>query len=286
MRKIETNEWWSQLVKMKDELSLRELAERFEVTPGAISAALKRNGLTRKSAPPGPRSRRKIALPPEPGEAANPAKKGKAARTTKAAKASRSPRKRVVRDVPSATEGKAQGRGTDQRIRHYVDLLGTRPDGEIAAKAGVSVRAVSDYRTREGIKGYTGPKRRGKDRKPRRSKIDPFREQLGQVPDRVVAEMAGVSLNAVRNYRVKRGIAARGRGRPKAGTVPPPGQANAPVPVAASPPVAPSGTSMVWKVRLGDGDVVAVAATSLALAATRAEALGDVVSMEKVGRLV
>lgn len=34
---------------------------------------------------------------------------------------------------------------------------------------------------------------------------------LGQVPDRVVAERAGVSLNAVRNYRVKRGIAAAGR---------------------------------------------------------------------------
>jgi hypothetical protein len=34
---------------------------------------------------------------------------------------------------------------------------------------------------------------------------------LGTVPDRVVAEQAGVSLNAVRNYRVKKGIQAAHR---------------------------------------------------------------------------
>ena len=72
MRRIETYDWWPELVKLKDTLSLRELAERFNVTPGAISAAFKRTGTTRKPAPPGPRSRRKEsgeALPPEPGEA-------------------------------------------------------------------------------------------------------------------------------------------------------------------------------------------------------------------------
>jgi hypothetical protein len=29
MRKIETCPWWSEMVSLKDELSLRELAERF-----------------------------------------------------------------------------------------------------------------------------------------------------------------------------------------------------------------------------------------------------------------
>ena len=29
MRKIETFDWWSELVRVKDEYSLRELAERF-----------------------------------------------------------------------------------------------------------------------------------------------------------------------------------------------------------------------------------------------------------------
>jgi len=240
MRKIETNDWWPQLVELKDELSLRELAERFGVTPGAVSAALKRNGIERKPAPPGPRSRRKQALPPEPGEV-----------------------------------GGVGGRSKSHLIEPYEELLGKRPDGEIAKKAGVSVRTVANYRSRKGIGGYSGPKRRGKDRKPRRSKIDPFRELLGQVPDRVVAEKAGVSLNAVRNYRVKRGIAARGRGRPPAGTVPPPGQV----------PTTVSGT-VAWKVHLGSGEVVAVAASSLSDAATRAQALGDVVSLERVGRLV
>ena len=75
MRRIETYDWWQDLVNLKDELSLRELAERFSVTPGAISAAFKRTGITRRPAPPGPRARRKSRseadeLPPEPGEGA------------------------------------------------------------------------------------------------------------------------------------------------------------------------------------------------------------------------
>ena len=64
MRRIETNDWWPELVKLKDELSLRELAERFDVTPGAISAAFKRTGISSPpSAPPGPRARRRTELP-------------------------------------------------------------------------------------------------------------------------------------------------------------------------------------------------------------------------------
>jgi hypothetical protein len=62
LRTIESNEWWPELVALKDELSLRELAERFQVTPGAIVAALKRGSITRSTvsgragtAPPGDR---------------------------------------------------------------------------------------------------------------------------------------------------------------------------------------------------------------------------------------
>jgi hypothetical protein len=256
MRKIETNDWWPQLVALKDELSLRELAERFGVTPGAVTAALKRNGIQREAAPPGPRSRRKQSLPPEPGERGAP---------------------RKSKGVASEEDSRSKA----HLIEPFADLLGNAPDGEIAEKAGVSMRTVANYRTRQGIAGYSGPKKRGKDRKPRRSRIDPFEHLLGNVPDRIVAEKAGVSLNAVRNYRVKKGISARGRGRPKAGTVPAPGQAQA-TPVVVVPP----GSAVAWKVRLASGEVVVVAADTLAAAASQAEGAGDVVSLEKVGRML
>jgi len=89
--------------------------------------------------------------------------------------------------------------------------LGTVPDADVAKKAGVSVRTIASFRARHGIPGYSGPRRPSKNRRPRTSRIDPYQSLLGTVPDRVVAERAGVSLNAVRNYRVKRGIQAARR---------------------------------------------------------------------------
>ena len=58
MRKIEERPWWPQLLELKDTLSLRELGSRYGVAPAAISNALKRSGLSREAAPPGPRDRR------------------------------------------------------------------------------------------------------------------------------------------------------------------------------------------------------------------------------------
>src|SRR5262245_1037364 len=185
MRRIETFDWWPQLVHMKDELSLRELAEKFEVTPGAISAAFKRTGLARKPAPPGPRARRRgrgddDTLPPEPGE-----------------------------DLSARPGSK------DHRILPHAHLLGSVPDADVAEKAGVSVRTRPSCRGASPNSGYKGPRgRRAAIRTGRRSKVDAFVHLLGKVPDRVVAEQAGVSLNAVRAYRTRMGISAAGRGRP------------------------------------------------------------------------
>ena len=39
------------------------------------------------------------------------------------------------------------------------------------------------------------------DRRKRRSKLDPYRAQIGKVADRVIAEQAGVSPDAVRMFR-------------------------------------------------------------------------------------
>jgi hypothetical protein len=58
MRKLETFDWWPKLLADKDRLSLRELALAYQVTPGAISAALRRTNTGRLPAAPGPRSGR------------------------------------------------------------------------------------------------------------------------------------------------------------------------------------------------------------------------------------
>lgn len=63
MRRLESLEWWPDLIVAKDDLSLRELARRFDVTPGAIAAALRRTGVSRRPSPPGPRSAARKAAP-------------------------------------------------------------------------------------------------------------------------------------------------------------------------------------------------------------------------------
>ena len=65
MKKLEDQPWWGEMLEVKDSLSLRQLAERFGVSPAAIANALKRNGIPRKAAPAGPRSSRNTApIPP------------------------------------------------------------------------------------------------------------------------------------------------------------------------------------------------------------------------------
>ena len=49
-------------------------------------------------------------------------------------------------------------------------------------------------------------------RRRRRSKLDPFLEKIGIVPDRQLAELAGVTPENVRAFRKRRGIPARWRG--------------------------------------------------------------------------
>lgn len=255
MRRIETYDWWPELLERKDELSLRELAERFEVTPGAISAAFRRVGVSRKAAPPGPRIRRSKSeegLPPEPGEGA---------------------------DAPDAADGVRPG-SKDARILPFASMLGEVPDSEVAKRAGVSVRTIASFRSRNGVGGYKGPRKRGADRAPRKSRIDAFSHLVGNFPDRVVAERAGVSLNAVRNWRMRRGIAANGRV----------GEASEAEPMAAAAVVPATGVG-AWKVvtsQSRDGQVRVVVAESLSDAASRAEraGIGAVLALEWIGAVV
>lgn len=254
MRKLESHDWWPEMVALKDDLSLRELGEKFGVTPGAIMNAFRRNDIERKPAPPGPRKHRKNRkksakadnnLPPEPGEGADGRKGSK-----------------------------------DVQIEEVAHLLGTVPDREVAEAAGVSLRTVAAYRARKGIAGYSGPRKapsRG-----RKSKIDPFADEVGRVPDRIIADKAGVSVNAVRNWRRVRGISAFNR------TAAPAQSANAPIassptPVAA---VRSNGASSAWRVSLADGSHGVVLGSSISDAARRAEAAGAVTGIELVGALL
>lgn len=187
---LEHTDAWSQILDLKDELTLKQIGDRFKVSPGEVSAAFSRTR-TRWGPLPGMQPAAEDELPPEPGEEV-------------AVAASES-------DLAPARPG-----SKDPLILAYMDLLGRRPDAEVAERAGVSVRTVASFRARHGIAGYAGPRRKAARPRKRRSKIDPHVELVGKMSDQEVAERAGVTLNAVRNYRQKHGIAA-----PDAGTSPP-----------------------------------------------------------------
>jgi hypothetical protein len=132
VRRIESYDFWPELLSLKDDQSLRELADRFNVTPGAISAAFKRTGTARLPAPPGPRAlRHRLPTAEEP------------------------------RPSTPSTVGDAVRPGSkDHLLAPHRHALGKLPDREIADQAGVSVRTVASYRSRYGIGGFTGGQRR------------------------------------------------------------------------------------------------------------------------------
>lgn len=108
---------------------------------------------------------------------------------------------------------------------------------------------------------------------------------LGVVPDRVVADLSGLSLGAVRAYRIKHNIPAAGRMSD---------QEIRAVLTDSAPPADPlSGSGVAWRVKVrrdGALDDVVVVADSLEGAASRARsALGagyEVVALERLGPLL
>jgi hypothetical protein len=120
MKKVEQRSWWAELLTVKDELSLRELSERFGASPAAIANALKRNGIRRRAAPAGPRQARNKLTPTK------------------------------------------KGPGRPSVLDQFQDKMGTVVDREIAELAGVTVSAVTNYRKRHNIKASS---ERGRPRK-------------------------------------------------------------------------------------------------------------------------
>ena len=152
-----------------------------------------------------------------------------------------------------------------------------------------SVRTVASYRARNNISGFKGTKRRS--RPGPRSKVEPFANLVGKVPDRVIADKAGITVNAVRNWRRIRGIQAAGRGGgPGRPVVVPPPAAVPPLRVKAPPaPVAVAAvptSGIAWQVELQDGKSGIVVAETLAAAALRAESVGSVQSITRLANIL
>lgn len=168
--------WLREAVQLKDELPLRELAAHLGVPVSRLTSELRRRGVAR------------LARQVQPGQGSQG-------------------------DAPARSERHAGRRAgsKDSQIEQSYHLLGKVPDSEVARLAGVSVRTLASYRARNGIPGYVGPRRRPPPRGRRESKVDDFAPLLGRVPDRVVADIAGMSLGAVRNFRIKKDIPAAGR---------------------------------------------------------------------------
>ena len=264
MRRLEDKAWWPDLIKDKDDYSLRELGEKYGATPGAINGALKRNGIERKGAPPGPRKNR-----------ARPAKSR--------AGAPRGPR-----------------RGTMSKLEPYLGQLGKVTDRVVAKEAGVSVQTVAAVRKHLGITVPRGrrpakpaaakaPSTAAKKTNPGpgRSAIAPYTDQLGKVPDSEIAAMAGLTENAVRNYRNRRGISAPRRA-PAAASAKPAAKASRQAASKASPApasVAVSAGTQAWRVQL-DGRSVIVVGDSAVDVAAQACAAGQVTSMELLGEVL
>ena len=140
--------------------------------------------------------------------------------------------------APPRTPVPMQGRKSHKRYRSrlapYLDQVGLSPDSELAALAGVTIGAVRKFRQRHGIPARWQSERSAPSsavaatdpaaapprppatgwttRKPRKSKLDPYLDKVGVLPDKQVAELASVTPENVRAYRTRRGIPARWRG--------------------------------------------------------------------------
>lgn len=139
MPNLEQTEAWAEILRLRDTLSLRELAQRFSTTPGQISAALTRVGM-------GSASRDAAAtdedeLPPEAGAADEPEDD------------------EALGSLQQARQG-----SKDFQISQHAALLGQLPDAEVARRAGVSIRTIASFRARHNIPGYRGPRRTSRHR--------------------------------------------------------------------------------------------------------------------------
>ena len=239
---LENTEVWVSMQSDLNQMSLVDVASKYAIKAGSIAAAMRRTGTKRQV-----RVHDGMGLPPEPDEA-----------------------------------GDVSGVASKQHLMEpYKDLLGKESDSVIAKKAGVSARTVAAYRKRLKISGYNRWADPGRVRtQKRRSKLDPYRDMVGTVTDAAMAKKAKVSIQAVRNYRVKHGIpSSRSRGRADAQKAPALPRTS----------TVSSGEEIAWKITFegSQGRQVRVGfARGLAEVIERADAagLGDITQVERLAR--
>jgi hypothetical protein len=145
------------------------------------------------------------------------------------------------------------------KVDPFIDQVGEVPDTKIAKLAGVTPENVRAYRKRRGIPARwrgegqgastlaSSRPRKPKGGKRRKTKLEPYLDQLGVLPDTEIAELAGVTVGNVRAYRYRYGIpsarrAAKGEGAQAAAAAEPP---PAPAPEPAAAPVEPEQPGVV-----------------------------------------
>jgi len=138
----------------------------------------------------------------------------------------------------------------------YLDKLGIVPDKQLADIVGLSTEAVRKYRQRHDIPARwrgegeplpvdveaqpaPAPRMRSRPARRRKSKLDPYMDKVGVLPDKQVAMLAGVTPENVRAFRNRRGIPARWRGEGE------------PLPDAGAPAPAPPASKRASKPRKG-----------------------------------
>jgi hypothetical protein len=187
---LENHPVWSQILPLLATESIPAVAARFQLSPGVIAAAIRRSGMSRRpvvredAAAVHTALEVDSAVPEAPapavpvdsaarkpsridafrhllgvetdGEVARKAGVGrKAVREYRARHGIPSiPRAAIPRDAPSTPLGGKRHHGLKSPLDAFLPLVGTLPDAELAARAGVSRGALYQYRTRRGIPAF------------------------------------------------------------------------------------------------------------------------------------
>jgi hypothetical protein len=212
---IEQSASWPEILRLKDSLSLRELSQRFQTSPGAISAAFKRTGTVRVPPQAGawdPSSADVDGddLPPEPGE------EGHAARgaftVAPPARAALGGEGASMLPEVAAALSRIRAGSKDALIAQHAAALGQVPDAEVARRAGVSVRTIASFRARHHIPGYRGPRRGGAEGyDDDDAEVTPTSPSGGRAAEADARGGASPGIGGQRAWRVTWTDAARGR---------------------------------------------------------------------------
>jgi|GEM_PF-2074933 len=178
--RLESADWWPELLQLKDELPLKVLAEKYGVSINGLSRALKRAGIERpivrkaraealarahQSEKVDPRSAEAQTWWPEFLELKD--KRSLAELATQFGVAEITLQRALKRtgverkSQRGSRSGKA-GRTASRKIAPYKDQLGILADGDIAARAGVSKYMVAQYRQRRGVAPAKGGRKPSK----------------------------------------------------------------------------------------------------------------------------